>query len=84
MNEQYDDGLNWQYRIVRFEISPNEYTYSIQECLFDIDDILVAHTIDLMVESSDTNDINNLLKEIGSATSKPIVSELVGSGGPLD
>ena len=84
MNEQYDDGLHWQYRIVRFEINPSEYTYSIQECLFDIDDILVAHTTDLMVDGTNVNDINKMLKDIGSATSKPIVSELVGSGGLLD
>jgi len=49
MNEQYDDGLHWEYRIVRFE-NNNDYNYSIQECLFDIDDILVAHTIDLMLD----------------------------------
>ena len=84
MNIQNDDGSTWQYRIVRFKKNPNEYTYSIQECLFDNDDILVAHTTDLMLEGSDKNDINNLLKEIGSATSKPIVSEIEGSGGLLE
>lgn len=83
MNEQYDDGLHWEYRIVRFE-NNNDYNYSIQECLFDIDDILVAHTIDLMLEGVDTNDINEMLEQVSLATTKPIVSELVGSGGALD
>ena len=77
---KYDDDWKWQFRIIK---SHDKYEsidgkLSIQECLFDEDDVMVAHTTDYIVDGINLDEIRDKLKKMLTSIEKPILSEIRG------
>ena len=77
---KYDDDWKWQFRIIK---SHDKYEsidgkLSIQECLFDEDDLMVAHTTDYIVDGINLDEIRDKLKNMLTSIEKPILSEIRG------
>ena len=77
---KYDDDWKWQFRIIK---SHDKYEsidgkLSIQECLFDEDDVMVAHTTDYIVDGINLDEIRDKLKNMLTSIEKPILSEIRG------
>ena len=77
---KYDDDWKWQFRIIK---SHDKYEsidgkLSIQECLFDEDNVMVAHTTDYIVDGINLDEIRDKLKNMLTAIEKPILSEIRG------
>ena len=77
---KYDDDWKWQFRIIK---SHDKYEsidgkLSIQECLFDEDNVMVAHTTDYIVDGINLDDIRDKLKKMLTSIEKPILSEIRG------
>jgi hypothetical protein len=80
MNMKYDDDWKWQFRIIK---SHDKYEsidgkLSIQECLFDEDGVMVAHTTDYIVDGINLDEIRDKLKNMLTSIEKPILSEIRG------
>ena len=80
MNMKYDDDWKWQFRIIK---SHDKYEsidgkLSIQECLFDEDNVMVAHTTDYIVDGINLDEIRDKLKKMLTSIEKPILSEIRG------
>jgi len=63
---KYDDDWKWQFRIIK---SHDKYEsidgkLSIQECLFDEDNVMVAHTTDYIVDGINLDEIRDKLKNM--------------------
>ena len=77
---KYDDDWKWQFRIIK---SHDKYEsidgkLSIQECLFDEDNVMVAHTTDYIVDGINLDEIRDKLKNMLTSIEKPILSEITG------
>jgi hypothetical protein len=77
---KYDDDWKWQFRIIK---SHDKYEsidgkLSIQECLFDEDNVMVAHTTDYIVDGINLDEIRDKLKNMLTSIEKPILSEIRG------
>ena len=77
---KYDDDWKWQFRIIK---SHDKYEsidgkLSIQECLFDEYDVMVAHTTDYIVDGINLDEIRDKLKNMLTSIEKPILSEIRG------
>jgi len=77
---KYDDDWKWQFRIIK---SHDKYEsidgkLSIQECLFDEDGVMVAHTTDYIVDGINLDEIRDKLKNMLTSIEKPILSEIRG------
>jgi len=77
---KYDDDWKWQFRIIK---SHDKYEsidgkLSIQECLFDEDNVMVAHTTDYIVDGINLDEIRDKLKKMLTSIEKPILSEIRG------
>jgi len=77
---KYDDDWKWQFRIIK---SHDKYEsidgkLSIQECLFDEDNVMVAHTTDYIVDGINLDEIRDKLKNMMTSIEKPILSEIRG------
>ena len=77
---KYDDDWKWQFRIIK---SHDKYEsidgkLSIQECLFDEDGVMVAHTTDYIVDGINLDEIRDKLKKMLTSIEKPILSEIRG------
>ena len=77
---KYDDDWKWQFRIIK---SHDKYEsidgkLSIQECLFDEDNVMVAHTTVYIVDGINLDEIRDKLKNMLTSIEKPILSEIRG------
>ena len=77
---KYDDDWKWQFRIIK---SHDKYEsidgkLSIQECLFDEDGVMVAHTTDYIIDGINLDEIRDKLKNMLTSIEKPILSEIRG------
>ena len=79
MIKRNDDSSYWEYRVIRNQ-EEGENIYSIQECLIDFDDVLVAHTIDFVVEGGTFDEMKLVLKEMTKSFNKPILPAFAGVG----
>ncbi len=70
--------MDWEYRIIKTDEDNSLTKFTVQECLFDDDGVMVAHTIDNMLDGDDISEIKDKVKEMELAFNKPILGELKG------
>jgi len=74
------DEMKWEFRVIKVHDeykSPND-KLSVQECLFDEDGVMVAHTTDYIVDGINLDEIRDKLKNMLTSIEKPILSEIRG------
>ena len=70
--------MDWEYRIIKTDKDNSLTKFTVQECLLDTDGVMVAHTIDNMLDGDDISEIKEKVKEMELAFNKPILGELKG------
>jgi len=70
--------MDWEYRIIKTDKDNSLTKFTVQECLLDTDGVMVAHTIDNMLDGDNISEIKEKVKEMELAFNKPILGELKG------
>ena len=70
--------MDWEYHIIKTDKDNSLTKFTVQECLLDTDGVMVAHTIDNMLDGDDISEIKEKVKEMELTFNKPILGELKG------
>jgi len=71
--------METEYRIIKaYNEDDSDYKLSLQEAYLDDDGVMVAHTIDNIIDGDDIVEMKDKLKEMVLAFDKPILLEFKG------